>query len=914
MALPVRESSFTHLSTDEGLSQETVLSIVQDRIGCIWIASYNGLNCYDGYDIRVFKTEDDLPGNTVLKLYCDSYGQLWIGTQQGIARMDPAERKITQVNQDSYHLIYDFVETSDSTLWIATSKGILEALTSAEHPALTAVHSPQVITAFACANGSLYAGDATGHLYSVNTQDLSFQAVSLDLGGKQISKILCEDNYLLWIATDGNGLFCYNLKTGHLNHYCHEDAQDEGGLCSNYVQTLCLDSIHNLWIGTGNRLCIRSRVDDSFITIEHDPLRYESLSQNSIWALLADTCGGIWLGTFYGGVNYYHPQRDIFRTLKLAYSGGEMIGGICEGPDNTLWLGTNRNGIRQVDLKRGLVRRINLLKSENLEDAEKNDVKAIVFSKDGKRAYCGTTLGGLNRIDLKDGKLTHISQDATLPGAVYTIIPETEGRFWVGGENGLCLYNERDGTLQKIELQQLGGALIVSLHRDSAGFLWVGTEHKLICCTINLSANPEDIVVKEDVFNYTWVNDIHESRTRDLWFVSAEGLIRYSPLNEAWKQYKMPENVVLLGVEEDLSGRLWLTSDRKLFLFGPEDETIRDFSMKDGITKGPYGTYAHFRGHDGTLYFGGRNGVSCFHPESVIKNDLSPAPLIKELRINGDKEAKNLLSTRRIDLGPDCTAFTIRFSCPDYLSWQQSKFYYRLEGMDSDWVEADDSRTARYSYVPAGRYRFRLRSSNCDGVPSAKEAVIDLIVHPVWYLTLFARIVWILLLSAIILSILYLLWKKYQLLHRKEIDRITRQTKHELGFLKMQSMLHIKEEELDSKSLDFLTEAFQIVMEHLADENFSMNDFASAMNMSRTSLHLRVKELTGKSALEFVKRIRFQEAKRLLKENLYSVADVGYQVGFSSASYFVSNFRKYFGITPKEFAENNRKHNNPKEL
>ena len=122
----------------------------------------------------------------------------------------------------------------------------------------------------------------------------------------------------------------------------------------------------------------------------------------------------------------------------------------------------------------------------------------------------------------------------------------------------------------------------------------------------------------------------------------------------------------------------------------------------------------------------------------------------------------------------------------------------------------------------------------------------------------------------------------------------------------MQSLLQIKEDELDARSLTFLTDAFQTVMEHLSDENFSMDDFASALHMSRTSLHIRMKELTGESALEFVKHIRFQEAKRLLKENVYSVADVGYQVGFSTSSYFVSSFRKYFGITPKEFAENKR--------
>ena len=584
-ALPVRESSFTHLSTDEGLSQETVLSIAQDRLGCIWMASYNGLNCFDGYDVVVFKTEDGLPGNTVLKLFCDSNGLLWIGTQQGFARMDPKDRTIIQINKDSYHLIYDFVEVSDTTLWIATNKGVFATSTTSEAPVLSPVQTPGVFTAFAHAGGLLYAGDTNGCIYSCDLENRSFEAVSLDLGGRQVSKILCEDNYFLWIATNGNGLFCYNLQTCNLFQYRHEDNREDG-LCSNYVQALCLDSMHNLWIWTGNRLCIRRRSNGEFVTLEHDPLRQESLSQNSIWSLLADTCGGIWLGTFYGGVNYYHPQRDIFRTLKRAYSGGEMIGSIYEGPDNTLWLGTNRNGIRQVDLKSGTVRKINLLSSENREDAEKNDVKAIIFSGDGRKVYCGTTLGGLNRIDLKDGKLTHISRDASLPGVVYTIIPETEGRFWVGGENGLCLYNERDGNLQKVGLRQLGGALIMSLHRDSAGFLWVGTEHNLLCCTVNLSASPVNLVMKEDVYQYTWVNDIHESRTGELWFVSAEGLIRYSPLNKDWKQYKMPENTSLLGIEEDLSGRLWLTSDRELFLFRPEDETIRGFPIKTALPKG----------------------------------------------------------------------------------------------------------------------------------------------------------------------------------------------------------------------------------------------------------------------------------------------------------------------------------------
>ena len=706
--------------------------------------------------------------------------------------------------------------------------------------------------------------------------------------------MLCEGDQLLWIATDGNGLFRLNLQDGALTQFRHGEGRD-GGLCSNFIQDLCLDEAHNLWIGTGNRLCIRDRTDGRFVTLEHDPMRPESLAQNSVRALLADRCGGIWLGTFYGGVNYYHPQRDIFRTVTPAYTGGEMIGCIAEGPDQTLWLGTNRNGIRQFNLQTGRVRSINLTPPGQRRESEMNDVKAIVFSADGRRAYCATTLGGLNRIELPGGRLTHISQNS-LPGIVYTIIPESDGLFWVGGEDGLCLYDERSGELRRIELRQLGDALIMSLHRDSAGHLWIGTEHRLLCCTVNLAAETGAWLQQEESFDFTWVNDIHESRSGELWFASSQGLIRYSPRNKRWDCYAMPVGASLKGIEEDPSGRLWITSDRELYLFRPEDETIRVFSEKDGITKGPFGIYAHFKDRGGNLYFGGRHGLSRFSPHGVVRNGYSPSPLLTELRENGNPKGRNLVGTTRIDLGPSCKSFSIRFTCPDYLSWRQSRFQYRLDGLDREWMEADESRTARYSYLPAGHYLFQLRSLNCDGVASDIPATLDLVIHPVWYRSLPARILWYTLLLLGVFLLLYWAWKRIQARNKREINQ-----------LKMRALLHLKEEGLDARGVSFLSEAFRIVQEHLSDEAFSMDDFAKALHMSRTSLHVRMKALTGDSALAFVKLIRFEEARRLLSKSDLTVAEVGYRVGFSTPSYFVSSFKKQFGLTPKEFASRSRK-------
>ncbi len=893
-AMPATESSFAHLSTEDGLSQETVISIVQDSRGLIWIASFDGLNRYDGYDVKVYKTQDGLPGNTVFRLFSASDGSLWIGTHQGLARMDPAQDSIQAVNKDNYHLIYDFVEPAPGTLWIATSKGLLSATLGEDEPKISGVSAPSLITAFARAGTELYAGDESGKLYLCNPQTRTLEPLDFNLGGKRIARILCEDKNLLWIATDGNGLFCLNLQNGHLTQFRHGEGRDDG-LCSNFVQDLCLDDANNLWIGTGNKLCIRSKADGRFVTIEHDPMRPESLAQNSVRALLADRSGGIWLGTFYGGVSYYHPQRDFFRTVTPAYTGGEMIGCIAEGPDHTLWLGTNRNGILQLNLQTGRVRNINLTPPEQRREGEMNDVKAIVFSADGRRAYCATTLGGLNRIDLPGGHLTHISQNS-LPGIAYTILPESDGLFWVGGEDGLCLFDERSGALRRVELQRLGDALITSLHRDSAGHLWIGTEHKLLRCTVNPAAAPESRLQQEEVYGYTWVNCIHESRSGELWFASSQGLIRHSPRNNEWECYEMPVGANLKGIEEDAAGRLWITSDRELYLFRPQDETVRVFSGKDGITKGPFGTYAHFKDRDGLLYFGGRHGLSRFSPEAVERNGDSPAPLLTELRENANPRGRNLIGSAREDLWPSCNSFSIRFACPDYLSWQQSRFQYRLDGMDRDWIDADESRTARYGYLPAGRYLFRLRSMNCDGVPSEESATLELVIHPVWYRSLPARIVWYTLLLLGVFWLLYWAWKRIQARTKKEINQ-----------LKMRALLNIKEERLDAKGVSFLSEAFRIVQEHLSDEAFSMDDFAKALHMSRTSLHLHMKALTGDSALSFVKRIRFEEARRLLRESDLTVAEVGYRVGYSTPSYFVSSFKKQFGITPKEFASGCRK-------
>lgn len=914
---PEWNSVFARIGTEEGLSQETTLSIVQDRTGCMWFSSYNGLNRYDGNEIRVFRSEaesgEGLPCNAILDLYSDTErDQLWVGTQQGFAVMDLTDGKIRRVTDKYCHRLYGFIEPREGELWAATSDGLMSFSTEGDD-FKAELRDTTVFTSLVKNGGRIWAGDQHGRLWVTEKDSPGFSMLDIRTGHNPILGLEFETGDILWIGSDGDGLFRLDLRTMGLSHFTHSYT-NSSSLCSNYVHVIKKDRAGNLWIGTGNKLSVLNPHDMRFTTIGHDPRFRQSLSHNSVWSIFMDDAGGIWLGTFYGGVNYYHPVRDNFRTMGLHFW-GDMTGVITGGPGGTVWIGTNRHGIKCYNPADGSISDIYTDEGGRDVEGERKDIKSIMFNDDYSKALVGAALGGFKILDLRSGEIKDFSnrQDT---GDVYCILPDRESRYWIGGSEGLLVYDDKTGELAGLSVPEIEGTVLMFMFRDSGGRIWIGTDNKLLSCRAKtLPGGAADISgVKE--YPISSVVDIHESRNGELWSASSQGLYRFDTEEERWTVCDGFSGIIVKGIEEDGSGALWISSENGMSRFDPVSGEIRMFTRNDGLQENKFSSYAHTVSSDGTMYFGGWNGVTIFNPGKFSRNMRSPAPMLTELTVNGKTVlpgdgsgilSKDISRTSRIDIYHRQNNFSLGLGVTNYVSWRGNRFSYMLEGVDKDWVEGNGERVARYSNLRGGKYRFLLKSANSEGIWSDTVSPLVVVIHPVWYKTMAASAVWLLLFIGTLTAGVVVIIHKNRSKDLAAMARIERSKQKEIDRLRIQSFLNPsgagrRYNALSGEDEAFLIKAYRTVEENMSNEDFSMEDFASALGTNRTSLHVRIKGLTGESALEFVKRIRFERACTLLKERKLTVAEVGYAIGCSSPAYFATSFRKYMGMTPKEYS------------
>lgn len=796
---------FRTLSVNEGLSQSSVLAIAQDEMGRIWMGTQDGLNCYDGYSFTVFRhVEGDaqsLGDNSVNALFADG-GLLWIGTASGLSCYDAATQSFENFRLEGRNMqVADIAATAGGDLILATDLGIVLFDRASRELEIRTYLTGISVHAVCPSRDGFLVGTSNG-VYTYSSTYGNAVRILPQMARYDIASIVADgDGY--WVATHGNGL--YRLD-GALQVTARYDAASNPGLVSNYIRVLKTDSAGHLWIGTFDGLSIRDPRSGRFERYVHTS-EPGSLSHNSIRSIFIDAQRGVWLGTYYGGVSYYHPLARRFGVLRHDPTrnslGDNTVSCIVEDPESgSLWIGTNDDGVNLYDRRTGRFSEFNTASGSLLS----NNVKCVL--PDGRgRVWIGTHAGGLSSMDAATRRVRHYPVNASIPinNSCYALLDGGDGTLWVGTLNGLLSFDTAAGRFSRHLCAdyepRLGSLQITTLFRDSKNRVWIGTGaglylwqpdvRQVMTCELT-PVKDETSPPRRDITVMCVTEDSH----RNIWVGTRHGLFRYNASDNSFTRFTVADglpNDFVYGILEDELARLWISTNNGMACFDTRKNSFRRYTLRDGIANNQFNLYSYCRSRDGIFWFGGIGGITWFRPHDLVDNPFAPEPQITGVDV-ADADGDRCVRIERDSAGRVTAAafpsvrniFTVRFVAVNPLAGGCNTFAYKLEGFNTRWYETSHLEV-NYSNLKPGHYVFKVRAANNDGRWNDEPATVEIRVLPMWWQTLAAKILWALLalgfVGGVVAALLGHMKMKMQLrLERMEKEAIGQLSQEKIRF------------------------------------------------------------------------------------------------------------------------------------
>ncbi|MDN4056429.1 two-component regulator propeller domain-containing protein [Massilia sp. YIM B02763] len=771
-----RSLRFEHVGLEEGLSQESVLTILQDRDGFMWFGSQAGLNRFDGYRIRVFRNDPNDPGsladNFVGASHEDAQGRLWFGTRGGLVRFDKASQRFARYPLSRRNdglarnsAVNAIVGDGKGGLWVGTGDGLVHLdpdsgrFRSLQREAgIAGTLSDERVNALAVdGRGGLWVGTGVGIDY------LAPGAVRFDhfdVGPRRDSKrnsvaaLSIDAQDTLWIGT-GSGLEAWHLGDGPPRR---ERVDMGAGTDDVRVRSLYHDSGNNLWVGTNlDGLKWRDPSSGRFIAYASQPLDRHALSDNQVSAIWVDRTGTLWVGTMFGGVNRadlasggFH--RFSYVPVKGRDGGARKVRAIAPGPGGGLWLGTVGGGILHLDPASG---RVVAVRNDPRDPSSLPDDLVTTLLRGRGRLWVGSP-SGLSWRDDATGRFTTVRLGTDAAGNyVQRLAASRDGNVWAVTHGGLFMLAP-DGRVagawrhDPADPSSLGENYGYAALEDRQGAIWVGTENgldRLDRQTGKFTHFRRDPRVSGGLV-HNRIADLYESARGDVWVGTAGGLARVERGPGGQVSFKLfpvtagREQVPIGAILEDAHGSIWASTTAGISRVDPDTGRFKAYGAKDGLLDGTYFIGSALRGADGDLHFGGGNGMTSFAPDAIRDNPYAPVVVITDFWVFNRPRtlATSPGKANAVELGYRDSVFTLEFAALHYADPQSNRYAYRLRGFDQDWTETDaGKRFATYTNLDPGTYLFEVRAANKDGVWSEKPARLAITITPPYWRTWWFR-------------------------------------------------------------------------------------------------------------------------------------------------------------------------------
>lgn len=894
--------SFRSLSETDGLSDLMVSTFYKDSLGYVWIGTASSVERFDGVHLKHYPVYGNNEKLKWVNVITETSGnKIWIGNDMGLWTIDKTTEKMEPFAQEAINCgVRALLPVQGEGLYIGSEKGLfIYRNNQLEHITLnaSALSTDNFIVALNLGeNGVLWILTKKG-LYSMDVSNRQIIPYPYKRGYSY--RNMTRIGKKLYLGTMEHGLISFDSTTG-------EFKENQVDLGCNVIMSLSGDGKNLLYVGTdGNGVHFVSVENMEIVrSFRYEPENKSGIRSNSVYALLVDREGIIWIGFYQLGVDYTLYQNGLFSTYAYPpyFDSKEMpVRAIAVSRYEKL-VGS-RNGLFYIDEKK---QRFKSFKVPRL----RSDMILCIYPFKGKY-YIGTYGGGLSVLDsstlvLSDFETEDSGSIPFFKGHVFCIKSDKDENLWIATSKGLYCYKDGERIRHyTTENSKLPGENVYDICFDSTHKGWISTENGL--CIWDPSTNS----LKSDIFPDGFIHKdkiraIYEDSNHELYFLPDKGAIFMSDLSMS-RFRRMQSGTPLDGkdamfIVEDSEGWLWIGTNLGLYRYDKKNNFI-PYTFVDGLPSSIFITCFPVIDETGTIWFGNSKGMIYLTPEQSGKKAKWQYPVaITDVLVNGkqpvyvEMDKKN--NVYQVVLEPDQRNLTIHFSGFTYSEPAYMSYKCKMDGVDGDWQLLNGQSEVTYYDLSSGSYRFRIHRAD------TPESEICLIVT---ILPRFNVFVW----GGIILTVLFVI--SGYVYYRCRIKRDV--MSGIIGKRQPATEEKYRKSNVNTEECRRLANELELLMQRerlYVNPDLKIADLASILNISTNTLSYLFNQYLNKNYYDYLNDYRIAEFKSLINKDEYSkytLTALAELCGFSSRTSFFRYFKKKTGITPNEYVRSIGKHN-----
>ncbi|MEM5564277.1 two-component regulator propeller domain-containing protein [Psychroserpens sp. AS72] len=722
-----KQISFRELAVAQGLSQNSVVSIAQDSIGYMWFATQDGLNKYDGINFTFYNKQfEDVTRPTYSKLgkiYVDQLGVLWIISNSGILEKFDNKTETFKHIQTIENASVVF-QNKKKDYYIGTyGNGLYKIDRSTKDTLRVFDNAFKNLNTydFLEVNNTQYVATST-HVFRIDDKEIS--TVQIENDDTNFSTLTISKDNTVWLGSFGNGLYYKSKNSNAFKKFNHLQLPSALN-----IQDILVDNNDNLWIATyGDGLYILDHTKTKVSHYTENKNNPYALQYNDVLSLYQDYTGTVWLGTDGAGLSYYDEHLTKFNVITNDQTPKDIpvdvVRAIAYDDSKMMWFGTSGKGLTKIHIDKGIY------KSYTTENSKIASNRIMSLLSDNGNLWIGHQGKGLQILDSK-GNFETI--EALKNETIWKIYKYTPNQFWLcTRDSGIMLYDKNKGIINQYTVDNSGltSNNIRTIERGNFNEIWIGSEVNGLFLLDFQSQTIKPIPKIPNKIKSLYFND-------NILYVgtNGNGLKSYNTLSKHIKTYTNESglsNNVIYAILPDEKGNLWLSSNKGISRFNPNDKFkkfIENYTENSGLQSFEFNTGSYYKAIDGTLFFGGLEGVNWFLPSELTINEVVPKTVISKFEIFNEKEPMIPEATFRHNQN----TITFTFASLHYSEPSKNLYRYKLVNHDANWSVPNYSNVAHYTNLPPNEYTFLVTSSNYEGVWNKTPATYTFEISKPWF-------------------------------------------------------------------------------------------------------------------------------------------------------------------------------------
>lgn len=761
--------TFRKYQVNNGLSENSVQCILQDQQGFMWFGTKDGLNKFNGYEFKTFRNIPDIPhsigNNFIRSLFQDKDGNIWVGTDQSIFIFDTLTETFSHFNPTTGNgvsissAVTSIIAEDNTTIWIGTmtqgafvynlENGQLKQYVKGNNK--QSLHSNLVWRIYKDASNTIWIGTRNGlsRYYKETNTFITYGSRTTKeyIDDPEILSISEDSDGDIWLGTWSGGLIKYNKTTNTFTHYFGQSSETY----ITHIRAIFEYKKNELLVGSDDGLYLFNKITHKYQRLDdqQDP---NSVSDQNVYAIYQDRESGIWIGTYFGGVNYLSANSSIIEYYYPSYKGtsmsGKAVSQFCEDKNGNLWIATEDGGLNYFNTQKKSFK--TYLSRDKNDFLSYHNLHALTFFRD--ELWIGTFSRGLDVLNINKQTVENYQFSPTDfntidDNCVFALLKSSKNELYVGTPFGLSKYNDNTNNFERIDEIR---SFVYDIIEDYQGHLWVGCYG--------------DGVYRYNPQNQQWTHFMHEQNNAHsichnkiiaiyedekhrLWFGSeGGGLSKYNYDSQDFSTINTSNglpNDVVYGILDDKYGHIWVSTNKGISCIDPNTLEINTLTQEDGLQSNQFNYRSSFKAADGKLYFGGINGFNAFYPDQIQNNSYVPPVHITDfelLEVDQPLEVDSSFNAdlnirKKIVLNHNQASFRISFVSLSFQAQSKNQYAYFMESLNTRWIENDNQRQVSYINLAPGEYTFRVKGSNNNEMWNPQEDYLSIVILPPWWKT-----------------------------------------------------------------------------------------------------------------------------------------------------------------------------------